>query len=195
MPLDVMQNEVVSKPLRLILLFTLLGLMFWYFPKTYAYVIWWVLVVCALGWLVIELRDRKDKNVRKAVEIGTFLMLFDFLVENAGKLVGLWESHNSAYFLLAVPIEVMLLALMGGTAWALYQPKRFNRSYTLVDVAIFATFGALGEYIIGTKGLIIYMGGWTSFHAFLGYALTWTILHSIVYLRMQSTAPRPTSSV
>ncbi len=190
-----LENELVLKPVRLVILFIFLAVLFWYFPPEYAYFIWWILVVCATVWLIIELRDRRDKDVGKAVEIGIFLMLFDFVVENLGKIVGFWRSYNSAYFVLAVPLEVMLLALIGGTAWALYQPKEFNWLYSLADIVVFAVFGTIGEYILVAKGLLIYGGGWTSSHAFLGYAATWAILHSIVYLRKGRILLRVTPSI
>jgi hypothetical protein len=185
-----LQNELLLKPLRLVLLFTSLGILFWNFPIKYANFIWWILVAAALGWLIIELRDYREKNVRRAVEVGIFLMLFDFFVENLGKIAGLWESYGSVYFVLAVPIEVMLLALIGGTAWALYQPRRFRSLYSLADITVFATFGTIGEYILGIKGLLIYMGEWTSAHAFLGYALTWVLLHSILYFHVHEAPVR-----
>ncbi|MFQ5815440.1 MAG: hypothetical protein ACE5G7_02970 [Candidatus Hydrothermarchaeaceae archaeon] len=147
-------------------------------------------MACAWGWLIIELRNRRDKDVVKAAEIGVFLMLLDFFAENLGKLLGLWRSYGSVYFVFAAPIEVMFLALIGGTAWALYQPKRFNALYSLADIAVFATFGTIGEHILGAKGLIVYIGGWNSFYAFLGYAVTWAILHSILYLRIQTAPPK-----
>lgn len=190
-----MQNEVVVKPLRLVILFTFLGVFFWYFPPAYARLIWWILVACATGWLVIELRDHEGKDIGKAVEVGVFLMVFDFVVENLGGIAGLWRSYNSTYLVLAVPIEIMLLAFIGGTAWALYQPRGFNWLYSFADVGVFALYGTIGEYILGTKGLLIYMGGWTSLHAFLGYAATWVILHSLVYLRRRSILTRAAPSV
>lgn len=189
------ENELVLKPIRLVILFIFLAVLFWYFPPAYTYFIWWILVVCATGWLIIELRDYRDKDAGKAVEIGIFLMLFDFVVENLGKIVGFWRSYNSAYFVLAVPIEVMLLALIGGIAWALYQPKEFNWLYSLADIVVFAVFGTLGEYILVANGLLIYERGWTSFHAFLGYVATWAILHSIVYLRKGRKLPRVTPRI
>jgi len=187
--IDIRQNELILKPIKLVSLFTLLGVLFWYLPTENAHIIWGILDVCAVGWLAIEVRGKSQKDLGRAIEIGIFLMIFDFIVENIGKVLGLWETYNSIFFVGAVPIEVMLLALAGGTAWALYQPHRFYGVYTFVNILIFATFGTIGEYIIAEKGLMVYMGGWTSLHAFFGYVLTWMILHSIVYFRFQRTAP------
>ncbi len=189
-----LKSEYALKPLRLVALFSSLAVLFWYFPAPYSFLLWWILVACAVGWLLIELQDREGKEVRRAAEIGLFLMLFDFAVENLGKIAGLWESHNSAFFVLAVPIEVMLLAFIGGTAWALYQPKEFSGLYTLADISIFAAYGTLGEFILRNKGLMIYMGGWVSFYTFLGYALTWAMLHAIVYWRNVGLAPKAVPS-
>ncbi len=188
--IDIRQNELMIKPIKLVSLFTILGVLFWYLPTEHVRIIWWILDVCAIGWLAIEFRGRSQQDLKKAVEVGVFLMVFDFIVENIGKVLGLWETYNSILFVGAVPVEVMILALAGGTAWALYQPSRFSGWYTFAGILIFATFGTIGEYIIAEKGLMVYMGGWSSLHAFFGYALSWTILHSIVYFRCQRTEPR-----
>lgn len=189
-----LKSEYALKPLKLIVLFSSLAVLFWYSPVSYSFLLWWILVACAVGWLFVELRNREGKGVWRAAGIGLFLMLFDFAVENLGKIAGLWESFNSAFLVLAVPIEVMLLALIGGTAWALYQPKEFSGLYSLTDILVFAAYGTLGEFILGEKGLMIYMGGWTSFHAFVGYVVTWAMLHAIVYWRNVGLAPKAVPS-
>ncbi len=124
-----------------------------------------------------------------------FLLLFDLVVENSGRLLGLWEVYGSIYFIGAVPIEVMALALVGGTAWALYQPSDFNKVYSIVDISLFSLFGTLGEYVLLTKGLMVYSGGWTTVHAVMGYALTWVILHFLVYNRKKSPVLKTLSSL
>ena len=144
---------------------------------------WMFLVMAALAWFVVELKLNwsEPERIKKAVYIGLFLMLFDFAVENSGKTLGYWMSFQSSHFFLAVPVEVMLICVMGGAAWALYLPRKFNLAHSVLDIFTFALFGSLGEYLLGRNGLLIYSGGWTSLHAFAGYGATWIILHYIRY--------------
>ncbi|MEW6329365.1 MAG: hypothetical protein AB1468_04570 [Candidatus Micrarchaeota archaeon] len=144
---------------------------------------WMFLVMAALAWFVVELKINwsEPRRIEKAIYIGLFLMLFDFAVENSGRTLGYWTSYQSASFVLAVPVEVMLICVMGGAAWALYLPRKFNLTHSVLDILTFALFGSLGEYLLGVNGLLIYGGGWTSLHAFAGYGATWMILHYIRY--------------
>ncbi|MDI6639943.1 MAG: hypothetical protein QMD78_03880 [Methanocellales archaeon] len=140
-------------------------------------------MLCAILWFLIELYHNKTQTnkLKKSFLVGLFLMLFDFVVENSGKIAGLWEGYNSLFFVLYVPAEVMILCLVGGMAWALYLPERFDEVHSICDILLFSIFGALGEFILIKNGILAYMGGWTSIHAFMGYAVTWIILHALNY--------------
>lgn len=54
---------------------------------------------------------------------------------------------------------------------ALYLPKRFDKVYSICDILLLSTFGALGEFILVKNDILAYMGGWTSIHAFMGMQL------------------------
>lgn len=174
-----MKDEVVNwkSLLFLITIFSFLALLFWQAPWIN---MWWVLVFSSILWLGLEVYQKKG-DVKKGMQIGLFLVVFDFVVQNIGKMMGLWESYKSSFMVMAVPIEVMLICCIGGTAWALYLPKKFNLVHTVCDILIFSFFGSLGEFLLINGGLLKYSGGWTSIHAFFAYMVTWIILHTLKY--------------
>jgi hypothetical protein len=164
----------------LFIFFSLLAILLWTYDV--GYVILPLLLVGALIWFVYEYLHKKDKTLLNAAfEIGLFLMIFDFAVENIGAILGLWEVTQSLFKVIYVPIEIMALTLIGGCAWAMAQPKAFNKINSALDILLFSVFGALGEFLLIKNGIMFYSGGWTSIHAFLGYFITWNILHYLRY--------------
>jgi hypothetical protein len=164
----------------ILVLFTALAITFLVLPLGSA--IYAVLLVCAVVWLVEELKfDSAGKSLRNAFFIGVFLMAFDFAVENLGGFLGYWRTYESVFPLYFVPLEIMLVCIFGGMAWALYLPKKFNAAYSVFDILFFSFFGTAGESLLIRNGLMHYSGGWTSVHAFFGYVVTWIILHFIRY--------------
>jgi len=164
----------------ILVLFTALAITFIVLPL--GNVIYAVLLVCAASWLAAELKfDASGKNMRNALLIGVFLMAFDFAVENLGGFLGYWRTYESVLPIYFVPLEIMVVCVLGGMAWALYLPKKFSAVYSAFDILLFSFFGAAGESLIIHSGLMHYSGGWTSVHAFFGYAVTWILLHFIRY--------------
>jgi len=106
--------------------------------------------------------------------------VFDFIFENSGWLAGLWHT-KSQVAIGVVPLQVMGIAFFGGTAWALYLPRRFSAWHSLLDCLDFAFFGALGEHLLIGQVLFVYEKWWTSYDAFAAYFLTWVILHYVRY--------------
>ncbi len=157
--------------------FVLLALLF--YAVRLGQVSWYLLLISAMAWFVIEVRENSGR-VRKAMEVGVFLLLFDFVFENSGWVAGLWYT-KSQVAVGVVPLQVMGIAFFGGTAWALYLPKRFDFRHSLVDSLVFATFGALGERLMIGQVIFVYKQWWTSYDAFLAYFLTWVILHYVRY--------------
>ena len=152
-----------------------------------------VLVLSGIVWFVYEYKFAKKvkaKELNSAFEIGMFLMIFDFAVENIGALLGLWQVTKTAFHVIFVPIEIMALCLIGGTAWALAQPKRFMVINSALDILLFSTFGMIGEFLLIKNGVMAYSGWWTSAFAFLGYLITWISLH---FLRYRVVGPKPGS--
>jgi len=141
-----------------------------------------LLVISALIWFFYEyLQKRSPAELNIAFELGIFLMLFDFIVENAGAVLGLWQVVQTTFHVAYVPIEIMALTLIGGAAWALAQPGKFTRINSAIDILFFSAFGALGEYMLIKNNIMHYANGWTSMHAFLGYFITWSLLHYLRY--------------
>jgi len=160
--------------------FCLLAYALWNYPVGYQ--ILPVLVLSAAAWLLYGYsRGPKPAELRAAAFIGLFLMLFDFAVQNAGAALGLWQVTLTAFHVLHVPIEIMLLTLIGGTAWALAQPKKFGLIDSALDIALFSVFGMVGEFMLIRNGVMSYSGGWTPAYAFAGYLVTWCMLTWLRY--------------
>jgi hypothetical protein len=157
---------------------------------------WWIIPLVSFFLFLFEYRKVTGRNLKIALFIGVFLMVFDFVFENIGTLVfGYWGTYGSSLFVLAVPIEVMLTCFFGGTAWALYvlsahavfvskyqshsnMPLRF--SLILMDLFFFGAGGAVAEWCLIQKGVMYYALGWTTPNAFVAYFATWTMLHTLL---------------
>jgi len=166
----------LKKILFLGLYFSVLAVVFWFFKI--GYFIWPVLILSAIGWLVYEYPKKKN-ILKQAVLLGIFLMVFDFIVENAGGILGFWSVGVSLLYLGYVPVEVMVLILVGGTAWAMAQPEKIYAVNVAADVLLFTVFGALGEFVLIHEGMMEYSNGWNSIYALAGYFATWVMLHCI----------------
>jgi len=140
---------------------------------------WYVILASALVWFGLEASENRGR-ITSAVEVGAFLLIFDFIFENSGWLAGLWYT-KSEFHVGVVPLQVMGIAFFGGAAWALYLPRKFNVWHSVVDCLVFATFGALGERLLIGQVLFVYQQWWTSYDAFVAYFLTWVILHYFRY--------------
>jgi len=170
-------DEHVRKWLFKISIFSIIAVIFYALTPDPSAVFYWILVISAFLWLVYEVRKNKPKSLAKPFFLGIFLMLFDWFVETYGLFLGQWQTAHSLFFVgYAVPAEIMMLCLFGGAAWALHFPKKFSWKYVFGDTLIFAFFGTLGEWLMIQNGLMIYMSGWTSLHAFIGYFITWIIM-------------------
>jgi hypothetical protein len=174
--------------------FVLVGLFFWYLTPNGGLNTYRTLIILAAIWAVYETAKPYKKDLRKsAFLLGLFLMIFDFVVENLGYFGGLWTSPRSAYPVISVPIEIIALTLIGGYAWAMHLPRKFNKAYFCFEILIFGFFGALGEFLLIKNGMMIYTNGWTSVYAFLGYVGTWIVLFAVWYklVRRHKAAAAP----
>ena len=140
---------------------------------------WYLILASALVWFGLEASENPGR-LASGMKVGAFLLVFDFIFENSGWLAGLWHT-KSQVAVGVVPLQVMGIAFFGGTAWALYLPRRFNLWHSLVDCLVFAFFGALGEHLLIGQVLFVYEGWWTSYDAFAAYFLTWVVLHYVRY--------------
>ncbi len=140
---------------------------------------WYVIMVSAVVWFGIEAGENRGR-LWEGAKVGVFLLVFDFVFENSGWVAGLWFT-KSQFAVGVVPLQVMAIAFFGGTAWALYLPRRFSLGHTVADCLVFATFGALGERLLIGQVLFVYQQWWTSYLAFVAYLLTWVLLHYVRY--------------
>ncbi len=175
-----MKNEFLSKWIFKIALFSGIGLIFWLLTPNGGIAMYYILVFGAAFWFLYEYRVN-SKLAEKAIKLGLFLMIFDWVVENLGDISNLWRSTNSFLFVGAVPIEIMMLATIGGAAWALHFPRKFNWNYVVVDALIFAFFGMVGERLLIANNQMVYGAGWTSVHALVGYFLTFFVISYVWY--------------
>ncbi len=199
MKLENLTKKERFKLLKLLGLFVVLGIFLFSVLPGYVspgqlpiWTPWIILSLCAVGWFAIELYiENPDlERLKRVLCVAIFLMVYDFAFENSGTLLGLWYSSNSlipvcvpvgSTYPACVPIEVMMLTLFGGAAWALYIPRKFKLTYSILDIILIATFGALGEFVLIQYDLMHYHLWWTSIHAFISYMGTWIILHFVNY--------------
>jgi hypothetical protein len=140
---------------------------------------WYVILASAVVWFGLEARESRGR-LASGMKVGAFLLVFDFIFENSGWLAGLWYT-KSQVAVGVVPLQVMGIAFFGGTAWALYLPRRFNLWHSFLDCLVFGFFGALGEKLLIGQVLFVYQQWWTSYDAFVAYFLTWVVLHYVRY--------------
>jgi hypothetical protein len=108
-------------------------------------------------------------------------MSFDWIFENIGALLDFWYSFGSIFFVMAVPIEVMISAFFGGFAYSLFLPNKWNFKYILLISLIPTVGGPFGENRLQILGRMKYSGGWTWIHAVIAYFFTWLLLSFVWY--------------
>lgn len=147
-----LDRQHLTRIVVLFIYFTVLGYYFYNYAP--GYVIWPILVGSAIVWFGAEYYQniKNTALVKNAFLLGFFLMVFDFIVENIGATLNLWRVSVTTFPVIAVPIEVMLLCLIGGTAWALAQPKKFNQYNAILDILLFSIFGMIGEFTLIQNG-------------------------------------------
>jgi len=157
---------------------------------------WWIIPSVAILLFSLEHIRGNGDNLRAALAMGAFLMIFDFAFENIGTWLGFWGTYGSSLFVLAVPIEVMLTCLFGGAAWYMYVTsvsqeaamrfkERFNRSIILplimLDLLFFGIGGSAAEWSLIQRGFMYYSNGWSTYHALLAYFSVWAMLHAVAF--------------
>jgi len=166
----------------LIILFTIFWLVLPLIPKI---IFWPTFALLAFTWFCYEYNKSKHdkKRVAKALKIGLLLVAANLLINYYfGFLQGAYiiEVNYSLFFVLGNPIELLVGSLLGGAAWFLRIPKKFNKIYSAVDVLTLAFFGMIAEVMLIGNGLLTYIAV-DSLNAFLTYALVWAILHFAYY--------------
>ena len=146
---------------------------------------WFILPVLALIWFLFELNIDKVKNmklIKISILIGIILMIFDFVFENWGAAYGYWRTINSSFFVLAVPIEIMLTCIFGGAAWSLFASKHKGKFFIAINLILWSLGGMIGEYFLILVGFMNYGNGWLSIpHAFMSYFLTFVLFYFVSF--------------
>lgn len=163
----------------------LLFVAFWFIlPRVPNSVFWPVFALAAVVWFCFEYRNNEGdkKRIIKALKIGLILVAANLLVNYYfGFVKGAYIiGQNSLFFILGNPIELLAASFLGGAAWFLRVPKKFDKIYSALDVLTLAFFGMLAEVMLIGNDLLTYITV-DSLNAFLTYALIWTILHFVYY--------------
>jgi len=161
------------------LILVLGGALFFIFQK------WFILPAFALIWFLFEVSVNNVKNIKllkASLTIGIILMIFDFAFENWGATYGYWRTINSSFFVLAVPLEIMLTCIFGGAAWFLFSSKHKGKYFIAANLILWSIGGLVGEYFLIFIGFMSYGNGWLSIpHAFVSYFLTFLLFYSVSF--------------
>ncbi|MBI4176546.1 MAG: hypothetical protein HY518_05050 [Candidatus Aenigmarchaeota archaeon] len=89
--------------ISIIIVFSFVGFLFYLLTPGAGYLIYVILDFAAIA-LFLAAAKKKKNMIKEAVLLGLFLMAFDWVVENAGAVAGLWTTHRSVYPVWFVPI-------------------------------------------------------------------------------------------
>ena len=120
-------------------------------------------------------------KVRAALTVGILLSVFDFILENIGKIMGLWVSHHGLFFITYVPIEILIICFFGGTFWSLILPTKRDDKFGMLFILLSIISATFLESKLVDLGLMAYGGGWTSLHALVAYSIIIFLMHETFY--------------
>lgn len=139
---------------------------------------WIPLVLLAVVTYSLALVVLGKKVSSNSLKLGLFLSVFDWIFENVGKLLGLWETYKSVLFLGYVPVEVSFIALLAGSLYHILVPKKIPVNKRIIVTLCIALMGTIIEWYLTQLGILRYMGVWNSALAFVSY----TVAFYLVYL-------------
>jgi hypothetical protein len=145
---------------------------------------WWLVMFGGVAFAAIAVvvyKEKFRKYWKHALILGIYLMVSDWVIENAGAMLGYWFSYNSIFFVGAVPLEVMVAALGGGIGYGLMLPKKWDTKYLTLASLIPAVGGLMGEAKLQLIGNMAYGNGWFWPHAMVAYFLSWVVLSFLWY--------------
>lgn len=176
----------IGSLLKLASLLAVLLVVYWLaLPAAPKSLFWPSFAIASAAWFIYQYsKNRRDVNrINKALKIGLILVAANLFVNYYfGFLQGAYiiEPQYSILFVLGNPIELLIGSFLGGAGWFLLVPKKFDRIYSAVDVALLAFFGMATEIMLIANGLLIYLTV-DSLNAFLTYAGLWIVLHFVYY--------------
>lgn len=140
-----------------------------------------LLTAVAVIWVLKALLKPNAKTGRSMLKMGLFLAVFDWVFETAGLFLGYWHSTGSVFPLgpgiFYPPLEVFVIALCAGAALDLLFPKKFDWNFALPAGMIVAVAGTCIESMLVGAGNLVYLNGWTSFHAFVAYWIVFALFY------------------
>lgn len=171
--------------------FALMGFFFSAMTPQLGKAAWLVMLTAAVAWFWHEAAraEYKPRLLSKAIVVGLFLMVFDFVVESTGGVMGLWTTQQSFLPVGYVPGEILLITTLGGAAWALHVPAKPSNAFVWANSILFAAGGAFGEFLLTKNALMTYGNGWMSVHVFAAYLITWLLMflvHEKVFKNAQA---------
>ena len=138
------------------------------------WILFLIFAVSVLGGLILARKIGKAE-FGKAVKLGMFLVVFDFIFENIGAAVGLWHTAGSSLQLLAVPVEVVGIAFCSGFVYSLLFSK-MKRAELIFICSIIAVAGTVLEAALIKDGMLFYTGWWNSYLAYVSYLIAFFML-------------------
>lgn len=130
-------------------------------------------------------------KIKAAMSVGILLSIFDFVLENAGKITGYWESLQGSFYIGFVPVEIMFITFFGGIMWSMLLPKQRNGRFSVVFILISILYGVFLESKLVDIGLFAYGNGWTSFHALAVYSMIIFLMHETFYWAYAKFSKKP----
>lgn len=146
--------------------------------------VWPALVAAAIPPAVVLLQGAKP---RAALGAGAFLAAVDLAVENAGGMLGWWQTHQVGLAVGVTPVEILVVAALAGASLGPFLAR--VPASRIRSVAGLALGGVALEQLLSTLGLLTYAGPWNPLWAFLAYvAALW--LTAEVHDRLAARRPR-----
>lgn len=134
-----------------------------------AYLLLLLIIAAAIWLLAIKTKKLNKKETEKAVTFGIGLLIFDFIFESIGAMLGLWTINESLFMIGAVPFEVSLIAFFAGYVFTMVFPRKIKPPMGALFIFLIAVIGVSFEIILVHYGVLTYLAGWTSFHALVAY--------------------------
>ena len=143
--------------------------------------LWHFLLLLSIGiiWMLIVAFKPSKEKLRSMFAMGLFLAFFDLVFETIGLYLGYWQATNSLFLIgPAVPLEVFGIAICAGAAMNLLFSK-FSWEFSVPVAFLIASVGAWIEGMLVNTGNLVYLGGWTAFHAFAAYFVVFLFLQYV----------------
>lgn len=144
--------------------------------------VWTMLMAIAVVAFIASLSYKREL-IWSSIAFGGVLALVDLVVQSIGSYYHLWVTHGSAYSIGAVPIEVLVIAVLAGSIYT-----RLSTEVNPVLMGFVAAFGGtLIEYWLTTLNYSPLMAtsyvpapleymNWNPLYAFVTYLVVFTLL-------------------